>query len=437
MNLANDPEFVGPPAALGPWVVWRINEAIGDIKSEIKEYLGFAPPAPIDPEVRRERIAIDAFLARLSVFRVDVANVISVTFESEDPNKAAKIANAIAEAYLAANLEAKAKSTQIANKWLQDRLNELKVQAIEADRALQDYKIVNNLFSTGKDQLNSEQILGLKTQLANARMAMVEVKARFERIQKATTDDVPGSTVTDALNNSVIQKLRTQYLELAGKAVEIGSHVGPTHTAVLKLHERMAELHSAIQVEEQRIAGSYAGEYQVLKARESELASTIAKLTGDAEQKSQAQVTMRDFESSAETFRQLYSTFLQKLQEMSANQTQAIAVQDGRIVTRAAPPLYSNTTRSKLMLAGGVMLGLFSGFGLALMREWVADVFRSPQAVEYATGLKCVVLPMVKPSNKPARLPEGGGESRRHPWKKLCWMSRSRALLKAFAASGP
>ena len=84
-------------------------------------------------------------LKRLTVFREDVANVISVTFESQDPNKAAEIANALADTYIATTLDAKLKSTKVVGQWLQDRLTELKRQATEAERALQDYKVANNL----------------------------------------------------------------------------------------------------------------------------------------------------------------------------------------------------------------------------------------------------------------------------------------------------
>jgi len=48
-------------------------------------------------------------LKRLSVYREDIANVISITFASEDPNKAASIANTIADTYIATTLETKLK----------------------------------------------------------------------------------------------------------------------------------------------------------------------------------------------------------------------------------------------------------------------------------------------------------------------------------------
>jgi hypothetical protein len=149
----------------------------------------------------------------------------------------------------------------------------------------------------------------------------------------------------------------------------------------------MGELLLAIRAEEQRLAGSYASEYQIAKAREAEVATAIAKLAGETEKKSRAEVKMRDIESSADTFRQLYSNFLQKFQEMNTNQTQAIAIEDARIVTRASPALNRNSRRASAVLAGSLIMGLLLGAGAAIARELTADVFRTPNVVRDVTGI--------------------------------------------------
>lgn len=401
MKLADDREFVGRPKAVGPQIVWSVGELI----MAVKKFVGWSDDAAIDSEAVLERIAVEAFLKRLSVYREEVANVITVSFQSEDPNKAASIANAVADTYLATSAEAKSKSTRVTSQWLQDRLTELKAQAVEADRALQNYKIANNLVEIDKGLKGSDQLTSLNNQLNNARMAMAEAKARFDRIQQTISEGVPSATVTDALNNSVIVTLRSQYLDLSARAAEIEARVGQGHMAVTKLHDRMGELLLAIRAEEQRLAGSYASEYQIAKARESEVVVAIAKLVGEAQKKSQAEVTMRDIESSSDIFRQLYSSFQQKFQEMNTNQTQAIAIEDARIVTRAAPALHRTNKKVAVVFAGSIMLGLFLGAATAIARELTSDVFRTPNVVKEVTGIHCVMLPTVAANRRLAAPP--------------------------------
>jgi polysaccharide biosynthesis transport protein len=182
MNLAHDSEFVGPAHAGDAQSLGHINKLIKIVKQSIG-WNGDADAA-IDPDAVLERTAVGTFLKNLSVSREDVANVIDVTFTSQDPNKAANIANAVADTYIAADLEARLKSTKGVSRWLQDRLLELKGQAIDADRTLQNYKIANNLVNTGNGLLSSEQLSDLNTQLTNARIAVAEAKARLDGIHQ-------------------------------------------------------------------------------------------------------------------------------------------------------------------------------------------------------------------------------------------------------------
>jgi len=404
MNLAHDREFAGPPKVSDP----QIPIFFKTINEIVKRAIGWNADATSNPDAGLEQTAVESVLKRLSVYREDVANVINVTFASENPNKAANIANALADTYIATTLDAKFKSTKIVSQWLQGRLIELKMQAADADRALQDYKKANNLVDSGKGSLNSEQISSLKIQLTNAQIAVAEAKARLDDIQQTSGEGITTAMGTDALlntarsgiitfalNNSDLVRLRSQYRDLAARATEMEADVGPRHMAVVKLRKQIDELRSGIRVEEQRIADAYANEYRVAKARESELATRVAQLAGETETGGQAQVTMRQLESSADTLRNLYNNFLQKFEEVNTTHTETIPVQNARIITRAAPPLYRSSKKAVVVLAGSMMLGLFLGAGTAMAKEWAADVFRTSKVVEQATEKQCVILPMV------------------------------------------
>jgi succinoglycan biosynthesis transport protein ExoP len=187
---------------------------------------------------------------------------------------------------------------------------------------------------------------------------------------------------------------------LVARLNEVEARVGPEHEVVVKLQRKMEELLSAIREEELRITDSYANEYELAKAREKQLAASLAQLVGETEIGSQAQVKMRELESSADTVRSLYNSFLQKFNEISTIQSQNVPVQDARIVTRAAPQLQTSK-KSVAALAGGLIFGLLMGAGAAMAREWAADVFRTPKKVEQVTNKACVILPMVRAQREP------------------------------------
>ena len=59
----------------------------------------------------------------------------TIAFSSKDPVKAATIVNAIVDTYMDANIAGKVKSTNVAGKVVQERVEELKQQAKDAERA--------------------------------------------------------------------------------------------------------------------------------------------------------------------------------------------------------------------------------------------------------------------------------------------------------------
>lgn len=358
-----------------------------------------------DTKSPRERAAVEAVLKRLSVVREDVANVINVSFESVESKKAADIANAIAGTYVAIAAEEKWKSTKIVGRWLQERLIELKRQIADAEHVVQEYKAANNLLDDGVGTPSPELLSNLKIQLANARVAAAEAKDRLERIRgmgeggtmaamsaDALLNPTRASVISFALTNTDLVGLRAKYRDLEARAAEVESRVGPNHAAYIKLHDRLDVLRADIQTEEQRIADAYVNEYQIAKAREGKLAASVTRLSGETGTSSQ----LRELESAADALRNLYNNLLQKYKEMDGTQAETLPIQSARIITRAAPPLYKSSRKILALFAGCLVGGLLLGSGAAVGREWAADVFRTPRAVEQATEIGCVALPLVE-----------------------------------------
>lgn len=407
LKLTQDSEFVSQ-RGLGNVTIL---DHLSKLKDAIKNVFGWHPETPADAEASRERMAVEAVLKRLTVFREDVANVISITFESQDANKAANIANALADSYIATTLDAKLTSTKVVGQWLQDRLTELKAQATEAERALLDYKIANKLPTDSRGTQANELLANLRSQLANARLAVAEAKERIDLLQRTDGEGILAAVGTDALlnparsgkinfalNNSDLVKLRGQYRDLSAKATELEARVGRKHGAVVKLRDQMEALRASIRAEEKRITDVYVSEYQIAKAREAELTASVAQLAGESGINNQALIRMRELEGAAETLRNLYNSFLQKFKEINTIQQETMPVQNARIITRAVPPLYKSSKKMLAILAGSTVFGLLLGCGAVVAREWAVDVFRTAKAVEQISDRKCVILPNVEKS---------------------------------------
>ncbi|CAN7488749.1 AAA family ATPase [Bradyrhizobium sp. LjRoot220] len=348
---------------------------------------------------RIERAAVEAVQRNLKVERVLTTYVLSLNFRSKNAEKAAQIANAIADAYIVGALEAKYQSTKRAGEWLQQRSAELREQATASDRAVQTFKTENNIVGTSRGLMTEQQLSDVNTQLIQARAATAEARARLDRIEAISDKDLAQPTVTDALNNSVITRLRAQFLDLAGQYADWSARYGKTHQASINLNNRMEELRKAIADEVRRIADAYRSDYAIAKSREASLEENMKGLVTQAGNTGQAQVRLRDLESAADTYRNLYNNFLEKLQH--ATQNQSFPISEARIISTAVKPDKKSSPKTLLALVGGLVGGLCFGFGAAFSKELLSDVLRSPGDVEDELGVKCLgVLPDLR-SQKP------------------------------------
>ncbi len=164
-----------------------------------------------------------------------------VSFRSLDPDKAAQIANAIGDAYIADQLEAKYESARRASAWLQDRIKSLRDAASAAEQALSKFKENNNIVESGGKLMNDQQMSEITSQLILAHAAAVEAKARLDRIRQIMSQDVANSSLTDSLKSEVIIKLRQQYLELAAREAIWSKQYGHNHLAAIALRNQMLE----------------------------------------------------------------------------------------------------------------------------------------------------------------------------------------------------
>lgn len=397
LGLANDPEFNGAKDTTS------LKERVRGMVREGLQYLRGTEPLPETPR-DPEKIALDSVLGHLAVTRGDVPSLINVAFSSKDPAKAAKIADAIVDAYLEGNIASKINSTKTVGRLVDERVAELKRQAADAERALLEYRMAHNLAGSGANALTGDQLESLHTHLANARVAMAEAKSRVDRINASGDSSGPYSP-----DNELITRLRAQYLELASRASDIESRVGPDHLAAKKMHSRMDEVNKAIADEQKRIAGSYDREYELARSRYDELSATVSEVLTEEGANSDVQARIKELENAAGTLRTLSNRMLERATELNKDlDTQPSIMPDARIVTRASSPTQTDAAKKRLLiLAGGSILGVLLGVALVFARDFPFGVFRTAQQVNRATGLACAVLPKIVRRNAQAALRAG------------------------------
>ena len=228
-----------------------------------------------------------------------------------------------------------------------------------------------------------------------------EAKARLDRVQQiiqaGDVDPAAASTgtVTDALKSAVLNKLRTQYLDYDAKESLWTAKYGANHLAVVNLRNQMRELRRTMFAELERTAETFKSDYEIAKAREELTEKSLNQLVAELQMTNDAQVTLHNLQSSAETYRALYDSFLQRY--MESVQQQSFPVSDARLITKATRPLAKSSPKTMLILALAGFGGLVLGGGLGVLRDISDRVFRTTAQIE--DGLKAdwiSVVPLVR-----------------------------------------
>src|SRR5262249_21851513 len=240
LHLTQDPQFLWPK--LGPFSAIK-GSVLGLVDSVLRLFQS-SSTSTSDPEFALTRAAVERFQSQLIITRAGLTYIISVGFQAQDAQQAAKIANAVADAYIADQLEAKYQAALRAGTWMQDRLKELRVQATNAERAVEDFKAKNNIVAANGRLMNEQQLSELNTTLIQARAQTAAAKAKLDRIDEILRSavEMPDATVADSLGNAVITKLRSQYLDYSRQAAEFSAKYGERHRAVIDMRTRMQEI---------------------------------------------------------------------------------------------------------------------------------------------------------------------------------------------------
>jgi exopolysaccharide transport family protein len=386
LHLKDDPEFV--EASGGFWnrifALFRLNTTDKD---------------PSKDELTRNVLSI--VKANLRVTRMGRSYVEQIAYTSLDREKAARIANAFADAYIEDQLQAKFEATRRASVWLEQRIGELRQQASDAYKAVQDFKSSNNIIIGVDGKLASEVELDqLGIALAKARADTSQARAKLDRItrvleQRSDTKDslkIPDPIVTDALSNPVITKLRQQFLENQNKESEWSSRFGPEHQAARNLRAEMAALQRAIWDEISRIAESYKSELQIAKSQEEAIDRRMVEVFQKSGDTRQSQVRLRELETAANTYRGIYETFLSRFTQ--SVQQQSFPSTEARVVTLATPPRSPSSPKMALTIALAAVCGFGLGIMSAFAREQMNRQIYTRVQLEKLLGTTCLaVLP--------------------------------------------
>jgi capsular exopolysaccharide synthesis family protein len=315
--------------------------------------------------------------------------VAQLSFTSGDPNVSATVANAFAEALVAANIDAKLQASARAKQYLTEQLVVAKKRLEGSERQMLAYARSADLTTTvvpnsaGNDRGGSlrAQQLGLMTDsLAQATARRIDAQQQWAQVQRASPLSLP-----EVQSNSAIQNLVAQKAQLQAALEEERQRHTEEYPTVRETAAKIAELDGQIAGFASRIKSSFQGRYVAAAQQEQQMARTVGGLRGAAMSERERSVGFNSLSREVETNKAFYDGLLQRYKEVAAGAGAAAA--NISIVDRAWPPGSPDSSHAVRNLALASMAGLILALFVGSVRERMHNVIRSTEELEQGFNL--------------------------------------------------
>jgi len=334
-------------------------------------------------EATKGRGQLRDWLATLLQKNLDVkpsreSNVININYTGTDPEFAAAVANAFAQAYMDVNLDLRVAPARQFATFFEEQTKTARGKLEAAQQALSDYQQKNGITS-------ADERMDFET------TKLSETSSQLTGVQALTTDSQSkrqsnkADTIAEVMQSPLINGLKADIARLEAKLNESSGNLGKNHPQTQRTEAELATLKAQLDAETKKITASIDTSYQVGKQREAQLQGALAAQKARVlllnKQRDELNVLRRDIESAQRAFEVVSQRASQTTIESQTNQTN-IAV-----LNPASPPPDPSKPRVLLNVLVSIFLGTLLGVGIALALELVNRKVRSTEDLVEALEL--------------------------------------------------
>ena len=337
------------------------------------------------------RAAAGVVSGGLSVEPVRNSRLVRINYDSPSPEFSARVANAIADGFIASGLERRFGASSYAKTYLEDQLKLVKAKLEQSERKLVAFAQQEGLVSTGENgqSLATQNLTQLNAALANAQDQRIRAQARWRQASS-------GAMPADMIGNSSIRPLQQQRAQLQGQYQLKLQTFKPDYPEMQQLKGQIDELARQIAAENGSVRASVRAEYEAAAAQERMLMSQIATLRTEALDVDGRSIQYNILKREVDTNRELYDGLLQRFKEVGV--AGDVRSNNISIIDRAEVPAWRFKPNLMLNLAIGLLLGGMLGVLVAFLLEFLDDTLKTPDDIEQKLRLAVLgVIPRLGP----------------------------------------
>jgi uncharacterized protein involved in exopolysaccharide biosynthesis len=346
-NLESDPEFA-PSDRVG---------AVGGLMNLISR--GKVDVPPMDQ-------ITEALTQRITVKRPERSYVVDLDVKASNPSKAARLANAVAKAFIEEERAAGEAYQSEQSDWVIKRTKELRDKVELAEKKVQDYKAQNGIVDVQGTLTQEQQLQDANRDLVAARTKSGEAQSRYDQVKKILASGRTLDGTYDAINSTVIRQLRVQYADLVRRQAALSQKYGTRHPEYIDIVGQTQSVQSQITEELKRIASALQNEATVAHDNAEAAQRRVQILEQKTTATNEVSLQLKELLRLADGERTNYEKFLRANDSIRRD---PIETPYARIVAPASFPQSPSSPKTLAALMIAASAGLSLGIGLAVVMD--------------------------------------------------------------------
>lgn len=353
----------------------------------VLEYLGF-DLEKLTPEQINNIDPVGVLQSKISVEPQKNSNIVRISVEDRNPEKAAFLANAVASSYIEFNLEKKYFETKDAARWLMDQSVSLKQNLENSEMTLFEFKQSNNVLATtfeAKQELLSNRIVKLTNTLTDQEIRRNALSAKIEEYAHVNIDNPEDAFFKElSKENNIIGNLKLKYLEVISKIDELEQVYGEKHPKVAALLAERSNIETSFKSEVAGVLNSYNLELKMLDNEMKKNRKMLSETQKEAIDLNKLDINYSKLRREVETNKKLYDIVLERSKE--ADLSALLKNNNIRMIDRALVSKIPVKPKKQIVLLAGFAIALILASLAVFLVEFFDTKFKSFKDVETISG---------------------------------------------------
>ena len=345
-----------------------------------------------------------AIMGSTSVKAVKDSRLVYITVEDRVPERAAQIANAIANTYIESNLDHKLAGTAAASTFLGDQAVSVGQKLQKSELAVYEFRKQHQLLDTNLDarqSLNSQNVQMFTQKLGELRLRKLELESARKLILAARDNLEAEETLPEVRDNPVVQQLRVSYVDLTKTMAELETTYGEKHPKIESLRNKIIKVRQEYVAEINKLLKANDNRFLTLEETERALNKMLNAEKHDAIELSKLEVEYRPLLRETDETLNLYKLIATRQKETGL--TGLLRTNNVRVLDEATPNGAPVRPRPVANLALALFIGALLGIGAAVGAESLDRTMKNQEEVEAVLGVPVLgMLPILgeKPPGK-------------------------------------